>query len=105
MITRNARRMVATLLILVAPWAHAADLVQIYQQALQSDPQLREAEANRLAAREAKPIALASLLPQLNGTGSVGHDDISGKQSVIVTQSTSVSYKTNSDTTQYNLEL
>jgi outer membrane protein len=97
--------MVAALLLLTTPWAHAADLVQIYSQALQSDPQLREAEANRLAAREAKPIALANLLPQLNGTGSVGHDDISGRQSVIVTQSTSVSYKTKSDTTQYQLEL
>ena len=30
--------------------AHAASLLEIYQQALQSDPQIHEAEARRLAA-------------------------------------------------------
>jgi outer membrane protein len=48
--------------------AAAADLVAVYQRALQNDPQLREAEANRLAALESKPQALAALMPQLNGT-------------------------------------
>src|ERR1700694_5895054 len=48
--------------------AQAADLVAVYQRALQNDPQLREAEANRLAALESKPQALAALLPQLSGT-------------------------------------
>jgi outer membrane protein len=45
----------------------AADLVAVYQRALQNDPQLREAEANRLAALESKPQALAALLPQVTG--------------------------------------
>jgi outer membrane protein len=58
--------------------APAADLVQVYQRALQNDPQLREAEANRLAALEAKPQALAALLPQINATGSVTHQRLSG---------------------------
>jgi outer membrane protein len=49
--------------------AFAADLMAVYQRALQNDPQLREAEANRLAALESKPQALAALLPQLSGTG------------------------------------
>ncbi|HLZ98935.1 MAG TPA: TolC family outer membrane protein [Steroidobacteraceae bacterium] len=48
--------------------AAAADLVAVYQRALQNDPQLREAEANRLAALESKPQALAALLPQVAGT-------------------------------------
>jgi outer membrane protein len=48
--------------------AAAADLVAVYQRALQNDPQLREAEANRLAALESKPQALAALLPQVTGT-------------------------------------
>src|SRR5882757_4396048 len=48
--------------------AAAADLVAVYQRALQNDPQLREAEANRLAALESKPQALAALLPQLTGS-------------------------------------
>jgi len=46
----------------------AADLVAVYQRALQNDPQLREAEANRLAALESKPQALAALLPQISGS-------------------------------------
>ena len=45
--------------------APAADLLAVYQRALQNDPQLREAEATRLAALEAKPQALSALLPQL----------------------------------------
>jgi len=48
--------------------AAAADLMSVYQRALQNDPQLREAEANRLAALESKPQALAALLPQLSGS-------------------------------------
>ena len=105
MSARVSGKVIAVLSLLAAPWAQGADLLQIYQQALQSDPQLREAEANRLAAREAKPIALADLLPQLNATGSVGHDEASGRQAVIVTQATTVPYKTNSDTTQYQIQL
>ena len=55
------------------PLASADDLGSIYQQALKNDPLIREAEANRLAARESKPQALSALLPQL--TGDVGYDD------------------------------
>jgi len=51
--------------------APAADLMAVYQRALQNDPQLREAEATRLAALEAKPQALSALLPQLTGNGLV----------------------------------
>ena len=57
----------------VAPLAGAADLGSIYQQALKNDPLIREADANRLAARESKPQALSALLPQL--TAGVGYDD------------------------------
>jgi outer membrane protein len=54
--------------------AHGADLTEIYHRALRSDPQLREAEATRSAALEAKPQALGALLPQLSGTGGYTHD-------------------------------
>ena len=37
----------------------AADLLSVYERALQNDPQIREADANRLASRESKPQALA----------------------------------------------
>jgi outer membrane protein len=58
--------------------APAADLLAVYQRALQNDPQLREAEANRLAALEAKPQALSALLPQLSGTGIVTREHDTG---------------------------
>jgi outer membrane protein len=58
--------------------APAADLLAVYQRALQNDPQLREAEATRLAALEAKPQALSALLPQLSGTGTVSREKDTG---------------------------
>ncbi|HME41237.1 MAG TPA: TolC family outer membrane protein [Steroidobacteraceae bacterium] len=58
--------------------APAADLLAVYQRALQNDPQLREAEATRLATLEAKPQALAALLPQLSGSGLSTREHDSG---------------------------
>jgi len=48
--------------------AQASDLAEVYARALQNDPQIREAEANRLATLENKPQALSSLLPQLSAS-------------------------------------
>jgi outer membrane protein len=62
--------------------APAADLLAVYQRALQNDPQLREAEANRLAALETKPQALAALLPQLTGNGVISREHDSGKSTI-----------------------
>jgi outer membrane protein len=47
--------------------AQARDLVQVYDDAVQFDPQIHAADATRMAAREASPQALAALLPQANG--------------------------------------
>jgi outer membrane protein len=58
--------------------ASAADLMAVYQRALQNDPQLREAEATRLATLEAKPQALSTLLPQLTGNGLISRERDSG---------------------------
>jgi outer membrane protein len=52
--------------------AYATDFAEVYARALQNDPLIREAEANRLAANEAKPQALAALLPQLSA--GAGYD-------------------------------
>jgi len=69
--------------------ASAANLIEVYQRALQNDPQIREAEANRLASRESKPQALAALLPQLSATGAYtkasGDSSVSRVQQVDVT--------------------
>jgi outer membrane protein len=63
--------------------AVAADLVTVYQRALQNDPQLREAEANRLAALESKPQALAALLPQVNGTALASRERDRGSSNLV----------------------
>jgi outer membrane protein len=62
--------------------APAADLLAVYQRALQNDPQLREAEANRLAALETKPQALSALLPQLAGNGLVTREHDNGQSTI-----------------------
>lgn len=49
----------------IPAFATAATLLEIYQQALQSDPRIHEAEARRLAALEAEPQARGLYLPQI----------------------------------------
>src|ERR1700691_5829084 len=61
----------------------AADLMDVYQRALQNDPQLREAEANRLAALESKPQALSALLPQLSGSALASKERDTGPSNEI----------------------
>ena len=56
------------------------DLMQVYELALQNDPQIREADATRLAVRESKPQALAALLPQIAATGAYSKDDSNGSR-------------------------
>ena len=53
----------------------AKDLVGVFEDAVQNDPVIRQADANRLAAREARPQAWSALLPQLNGTRRHVHGD------------------------------
>src|ERR1700689_2822774 len=59
--------------------APAADLLAVYQRALQNDPQLREAEATRLASLESKPQAIAALLPQISGSGTISQEKDKGQ--------------------------
>ncbi len=59
--------------------AQAADLAEVYGRALQNDPLIREAEANRLAASESKPQALSALLPQLSAGADYTNRDASGE--------------------------
>src|SRR6201996_2767172 len=61
--------------------APAADLLAVYQRALRNDPQLKEAEATRLAALESKPQALSALLPQISATGLVQREHDRGPTS------------------------
>jgi outer membrane protein len=59
--------------------AQAADLAEVYGRALQNDPLIREAEANRLATLESKPQALSSLLPQLSAGADYTNRDANGE--------------------------
>lgn len=62
-----------TTCVLHAVPAQAESLLEVYQQAQDSDPTLRRAASDRLADREAKPQAKALLLPRLDGTASLQH--------------------------------
>ena len=53
-------------MLVVPALAQGATLLEIYQQALQSDPRIHEAEARRLAALEAEPQARGVYLPQID---------------------------------------
>ena len=97
----------AALLALGVPRAGAADLAEVYQRALRNDPQLREADANRLAALEARPQALASLLPQLTATAGYTNDDISGASLAFAANGTLAPYQSGArtDATQWSVQL
>ena len=58
--------------ILCGPPVGAADLLQVYRQALDSDPVLKAAAASREATQEAKPQARALLLPNIGVTADQG---------------------------------
>jgi len=67
---------------------HAADLLQVYQDALANDAELRAAEANYRAVLEAKPLARSAQLPQISASAEAGNfrsdpedrDSIDGNQ-------------------------
>jgi outer membrane protein len=88
--------------------ASAASLLEVYQQALQSDPLIHEAESRRLAAQEASPQARGLLLPQVNAAGSLVRRDVSGT-SVEFLETTEefapVAFEAESEETNWNLSL
>ncbi|MDF2868228.1 MAG: tolC, partial [Gammaproteobacteria bacterium] len=68
----------------ISTLASAADLMEIYNQALQSDPKLQSAYANYLSVKENVAINRASLLPSINGQAN-----LKGMRSSYVTQGNS----------------
>jgi outer membrane protein len=79
----NRAATLALVLLALPLAAPAKDLIGVFEDALHNDPVIRQADANRLAARESKPQALAALLPQLNGTAGITREHASGFQSQI----------------------
>ncbi len=53
--------------------APAADLLELYEQAAQHDPQILAARANREAGKEAEPLAQANLLPNVSLAGNLNY--------------------------------
>ncbi|MEM9207810.1 MAG: TolC family outer membrane protein [Pseudomonadota bacterium] len=86
--------------------AQAASLLEIYQQALQSDPLIHEAESRRLAALEANPQARSLLLPQIQGTASLQTSESDGNQFVVTDAFVgSIPFEGDSDNTDWSLNL
>ncbi|MEO0576689.1 MAG: TolC family outer membrane protein [Pseudomonadota bacterium] len=76
-----SRLALAAVAIALSGAAHSEDLLDIYQRALQSDPTIREAEANRMASAEAAPQARGLLFPQINATANETRQDSNGEES------------------------
>ncbi|MBV8973616.1 MAG: TolC family outer membrane protein [Sinobacteraceae bacterium] len=80
----NRAATLALVLLALPLAAPAKDLIGVFEDAVHNDPVIRQADANRLAARESKPQALAALLPQLNGTAGITREHASGFESQIL---------------------
>lgn len=87
--------------------AQAASLLEVYQQALQSDPLIHEAEALRLAAQEAAPQARGFLLPQVDASGSwiTGEDEGTRVEADVTGDFAAVPSTTEFEDRQWNVEL
>ncbi|MGH8180760.1 MAG: TolC family outer membrane protein [Steroidobacteraceae bacterium] len=68
--------------------AAAADFTQVYQDALANDPTYQQANATYMAAREARPEAWASLLPQISGSAGRSLDHSAGLSTSIGSSAT-----------------
>ena len=114
------KRAIAFALSSLALMSHSAmgkDLLGVYEDALKSDPQIREAEANRRAARESRPQAWSQLLPQLNGTGEISRTKTDGTTANSsggtdptdptnqIPIGVAVPFKSTVDTTAWNIQL
>ena len=71
----------AILLALTLPTAKAQDLLTTYEQALQRDPLIHQAEATRNAALESKPQSVARLLPTVSVSGNLNQNWANTKSS------------------------
>jgi outer membrane protein len=94
-----------------------ADLLSVYDLALENDPQIAEADANRRANREVKPQAWANLLPGLSATAGRNKQWSSGSgfsETIVIDQTAPSGYRidrtpnngsSSGTTDQWNLQL
>ena len=93
--------------LVIAP-AHAGALLDVYQKGVTEDKTLEAARYARDAAVEARPQAMAALLPQLSGNGSYSYDETTQSYSTARFGSPvpmTVSQKSKTDGTSYGLNL
>jgi outer membrane protein len=91
---------------LIGPGTSQADsLLEIYQQALQSDPLIHEADARRLAAEEAAPQARSRLFPQIQANAGWNTTDSSGNQLITDTTAGIVSAGFEADATSTSWDI
>ncbi|MGK0296543.1 MAG: outer membrane protein [Gammaproteobacteria bacterium] len=64
-ITKFCNLIFLSIFVFLSPVCFAVDLLEVYQQALISDPQFRQIAANKRAVLEERPQALATLLPSV----------------------------------------
>ena len=105
-------RAVASILLslALASVASAKDLIGVYEDATQNDPQIRAADANRLAQREARPQAWAALLPQVTGSAAWTKDRTDGTESSafffpLIQPPVGLGFSTSSTIKRYGLNL
>src|SRR5215471_195652 len=84
---------------------YGANLLDVYEKAKQADPTIRQADANRLAAREGKPQALAALLPNVTATGSASKNKSEGSQPGTAFALTSIDFVSDTKRTAYGATL
>ncbi|MCA1799029.1 MAG: TolC family outer membrane protein [Xanthomonadaceae bacterium] len=87
--------------------AHAEDLLTVYQAAVENDPLIREALAERNALREARPQSLAGLLPGLEARGSREDTTRDGTQISLLPDNSLalVDFASDTEVTAYSLVL
>ena len=68
------------------PIVHGQDLITTYEQAVQRDPLIHQAEANRNASLENKPQSIARLLPTVSITAGVNQNWVTTKTSDVIQQ-------------------
>ena len=88
----------------IAGPAQSASLLEIYQQALQGDPQIHEAEARRLAALESKPQARGVLFPQISASGDYSESNTSGSSFSFINNATTT-FDRDSQSTNWTVTL
>ncbi|WP_045764310.1 TolC family outer membrane protein [Xanthomonas albilineans] len=99
------RSLVLALAVALSPLAaNATDLLQVYEMARNSDPQLASAESTRLYDKEGAVQARAALLPQINGGASLqrSHSEIERGTGELAGTSKSRSYNLQGQQTLVN---